>query len=110
MKYGKTVNSASELPKGEHWAIITSQTVTIPGDERSRTSPGHGYPESTERYLRYEAFTDEDEFKTELATRLSKRTTYGEVPVGIHVAGSYKTITKVEFEKMTQAWTDNPQD
>ncbi len=98
-KYGKTANTASEVPKGEHWVILTTQTITIPGDERSRTNPGHGYPESTERYVTYEVFTNEQDFKDELAARLSKHS-YGEVPVGIHVAGTYKATTKVEFEKV----------
>lgn len=30
------------------YLLITSKTIYIPGDERSRTNPGHGYPESTE--------------------------------------------------------------
>jgi len=29
------------------FAIITRTSHTIPGDERSRTNPGHGYPEHT---------------------------------------------------------------
>jgi len=29
------------------YIIIKMQTRTIPGDERSRTAPGHGYPEHT---------------------------------------------------------------
>lgn len=35
------------MPK---YLLIDSVTVHIPGDERSRTNPGHGYPERTESY------------------------------------------------------------
>ncbi len=41
------------------YAALVSRSVTIPGDERSRTHPGHGYPESTQ------TFTDLVEFKTQ---------------------------------------------
>ncbi len=51
------------IPKVPHWAIITTSTIYIPGDERSRTNPGHGYPASTETVINYQAFTNEDEWK-----------------------------------------------
>lgn len=57
------VTEPKNVPKTEHWAIITFDTITIPGDERSRTCPGHGYPEHTESVVRYEAFTDEVEWR-----------------------------------------------
>lgn len=48
----KQANSPSDIPEGHHYAIILfkSESVYIPGDERSRTNPGHGYPERTETY------------------------------------------------------------
>lgn len=58
-----------KIPEIEHWAIITSKTIYIPGDERSRTNPGHGYPESTEESISYEAFTDYDEFERHVIAR-----------------------------------------
>ena len=33
------------------YAALVTKFVTIPGDERSRTHPGHGYPEHTEEYV-----------------------------------------------------------
>lgn len=41
-----------------HWAIFTFSSITIPGDERSRTNPGHGYPEHREPVVTYVAYTD----------------------------------------------------
>ena len=69
MAYGKFVSSADDMPDGLHWAIITGERVTIPGDERSRTHPGHGYPEHTKSYITYEAFSDKAEFEREYQRR-----------------------------------------
>ncbi len=46
----------NDIPKEPHFAIITFVSVDIPGDERSRTNPGHGYPATTEYYTQYFAF------------------------------------------------------
>lgn len=45
------------------FAAITTTSVTIPGDERSRTNPGHGYPEHTETYTKFREFESADELK-----------------------------------------------
>jgi hypothetical protein len=48
----KIVNGPDDVPEGHHYAIIIFKTdsVYIPGDERSRTNPGHGYPARTETF------------------------------------------------------------
>lgn len=40
----------SDIPDNSHFSVMVYETssYTIPGDERSRTNPGHGYPEHTE--------------------------------------------------------------
>lgn len=96
------VNRISDIPAKEHWAIITSSTITIPGDERSRTSPGHGYPEHSENCLRYEAFTDRFEFARELETRIANaRTGFGGLGNirGIHVAGAFSPRTVITLSE-----------
>jgi len=42
--------SLKDIPTAEHWAVIVHKTdsIWVPGDERSRVAPGHGYPEHTE--------------------------------------------------------------
>ena len=57
--YGTRVNRYDERIKEPHYAILTFGSTYIPGDERSRTNPGHGYPASTEYHVEYEAFTEE---------------------------------------------------
>lgn len=58
MKY---CNSNSDIPRESHLAALVFSTYTIPGDERSRTYPGHGYPESTGTTITYIAFASEAE-------------------------------------------------
>lgn len=56
MSADRHVRTPEDVPEQEHFAIFESRTITIPGDERSRTNPGHGYPESTESFISYEAY------------------------------------------------------
>lgn len=87
------VRRAEDIPAGEHWAIITSSSFIIPGDERSRTNPGHGYSESTEDTITYEAYLDEEEFKSALVKRMALTRSVK----GIHVtAERYKIATNLE--------------
>lgn len=60
------MSGLSDIPNGPHWAIIRTTNVTIPGDERSRTNPGHGYPEHTETYITYQAFKVQAEWEREV--------------------------------------------
>jgi len=67
----KYVKGASDFPEGPHLAIIDFGTITIPGDERSRTNPGHGYPESTQTTLTYMywAIEDREYWEADIAQR-----------------------------------------
>lgn len=42
------------------FAALVTKSITIPGDERSRTNPGHGYPEHTEDYLELVSFENKE--------------------------------------------------
>ena len=66
----------NQIPDSPHWAIISSDSFWIEGDERSRTNPGHGYPGHTETTISYQAFTDEGEWMQEVI-RLSTPTQFG---------------------------------
>jgi hypothetical protein len=48
----KQVTKPSDVPNGAHYAVLVyeTRTVHIPGDERSRTNPGHGYPAHDETF------------------------------------------------------------
>ena len=69
----KYCHSQSDIPKEDHFAILTTQTVHIPGDERSRTNPGHGYPASTESFINYVAYLDEEEWKRDIESMLNPK-------------------------------------
>jgi type IV secretory pathway ATPase VirB11/archaellum biosynthesis ATPase len=43
------------------FGVITQESIFIPGDERSRTNPGHGYPDHTERYQKLHEFDVEEQ-------------------------------------------------
>lgn len=45
------------MPK---YLMITTRSIFIPGDERSRTNPGHGYPETTEHVVENHFFDTEE--------------------------------------------------
>lgn len=66
----KIANTPAEVPESHHYAIILYSTnnVYIPGDERSRTNPGHGYPERTESYTttQYTYTHNREEYVTEI--------------------------------------------
>jgi hypothetical protein len=71
-----TASSAKDIPEGSHWAILEFDSIFIPGDERSRTNPGHGYPEHTETSVRYIVFCDEASWKQEIERRTADRSSY----------------------------------
>lgn len=64
-----------ELPNDSFYAILYPESVTIPGDERSRTNPGHGYPEHTVHHWRMEVFHDRETWVNEIK-RLESATGY----------------------------------
>lgn len=68
--------SISRIPGGPHWAIVSETSAHIPGDERSRTNPGHGYPAHTETFITYEAFTSKEDWEAEIERRTLQK--YGE--------------------------------
>ena len=70
------VFSKSKMPTVPHWAVIEYGSISIPGDERSRTNPGHGYPASTEPYLRYHVFDTKTDLESWLARSTAHVSTY----------------------------------
>ena len=62
-KYPKAID---DLPEKQFFAILTPQSTFVPGDERSKTNPGHGYPEHTVYSWNMEVFQNEEEWKEEI--------------------------------------------
>lgn len=62
-----------DIPAGEHLAVVYTDSIYIPGDERSRTNPGHGYPESTETRQVYKAFKDQADLERWISGHRNRR-------------------------------------
>lgn len=99
----KRVNGPDDVPEGEHYAVLVyNQTRTwIPGDERSRTSPGHGYPERTEVTDSFEHYvtTDKEVWINYIQSLESQKNLYGrekEKYVALRVAEKAKISTQVQ--------------
>ena len=75
------------MPK---YLLIEKESIYIPGDERSRTNPGHGYPAHTQEVERTKLFDTEAELLAYLAqwSRSIKN------PVIYEVTGEVKLETK----------------
>lgn len=91
-------HQSNHIPKGEHWAILVDRSVTIPADARSMESPGHGYPETTERYMEYLAFSTEMEMLAELHQLVRNYPFLSPPAKGIHVSGTYVSKTTAQVE------------
>lgn len=63
-----------DIPNTPFFAILLPKSVTIPGDERSRTNPGHGYPESTEYSFDIQIYSLKEDWEKEISRmQLAKR-------------------------------------
>ena len=95
----------TDIPNEPHYAIIVidSTSVHIPGDERSRTAPGHGYPERTETYdvIQYKSFPSTPEGRQQWEKILKdlyvQEHNKGKV-VGFHVDQVAKPTIRVEVD------------
>lgn len=63
------VHKTTDLPPGEHFCILKIESVTIPGDERSRTNPGHGYGEHTTTNLSCAVYTSRKAWEEDITAK-----------------------------------------
>ena len=45
------------------YAVVCTQITHVPGDERSRTNPGHGYPEHNVQHEVFKEFDSKEEWE-----------------------------------------------
>ena len=62
----KFPTKVEDLPDEEFYAILYPESTTVPGDERSRTNPGHGYHEHTVDNWRMEVYPTREEWEAEI--------------------------------------------
>lgn len=60
MKYINTKTAAISEP---HFAALVFSSIHIPGDGRSQTNPGHGYPAENKPIIQYIAFDSREEME-----------------------------------------------
>jgi len=55
--YASTIEKVPDEP---HWAIIKTNSTHVPGDARSVSNPGHGYPAHTVNSINYEVYLTQE--------------------------------------------------
>jgi hypothetical protein len=70
-----------KIPDYEHYAIITFDQQIVPGDQRSKESPGHGYPEHTIELMEYEPHRNIDTLKKRIEYLMSGNIEYNVLKV-----------------------------
>lgn len=76
MPYPTYVNKKEDLPPGEHFAILVFSSVYVPGDERSRTNPGHGYPAYNQPVTNVEVYATRELWEAEINKRTQSPNVY----------------------------------
>lgn len=91
-----SIGNPNDFPKGEHLAIISFGSIYIPGDERSRSNPGHGYPASTETTINYYwwAIEDREYWEHEITKKEKSRDGYVALDRGKKVTVEMKPTFK----------------
>lgn len=73
------------MPVSNHWAVLVFGSIFIEGDERSRTSPGHGYPGYWNPMVEYIAFSDKEDLHVWLSDHSDNLKNYKVINVTPHV-------------------------
>ena len=68
----KRATSKTDIPQQPHFAALEFSSIHIPGDERSRTNPGHGYPDRNEPVVYYVVFENEVEMRAWVARKVQR--------------------------------------
>lgn len=92
------ITTPDQIPQEPHWAILTYSSIYVPGDERSRSNPGHGYPASTVKTVHYATYGDEEGWKREIERYEKKGTPYSAMRVMPAIVSKQLLIT-IEPEK-----------
>lgn len=70
----KHVGSAADLQPGmTYYGILNFSSITVPGDQRSRDYPGHGYPEHTVTSVDLQIYTKREAWEAEITRKMNNR-------------------------------------
>jgi len=84
-----------DIPEGENYAIIEFEKINVPGDERSRSAPGHGCGPHTESKTECILYENQGEWEKAIHKKATEK--YGDpwVPVILRRVG-FEIVTKVQ--------------
>jgi len=96
-----SLSSLKDFPDKPHWVIMTTSSTYVPGDERSRTNPGHGYHEHWKTSVNYKIYLDKNEWEIEIDRR--EKSTYASD--GDYVA--FKSSGRAKINKTISVTVDD---
>jgi hypothetical protein len=90
------LSSLDQFPDTPHWVIMSTESYHVPGDERSRQCPGHGYPAHTITKINYEIYHNEEDWLASIQSR--EDSSYKREYVAFKSSGKADVTTKVQVE------------
>jgi hypothetical protein len=91
MKYVHSLDDLPVVGKDDCYAILVFGSIYIPGDERSRTNPGHGYPGGSEPKTDFVVFASREAWEHEIRRKMQNK--YGEPREWVPIVFRRATIT-----------------
>jgi len=92
------LSELSKFPDIPHWVILTTSSYDVPGDERSRTNPGHGYPAHTVTSINYNIYHSEEEWLKEIERRETSTSYNSKDYVAFKSSGKAKIEREVKIK------------
>jgi hypothetical protein len=89
------VHNSKDFPREPHLAIIEFKSIYVPGDERSKQCPGHGYPAHNEPSMSYIVFKDRETWEEEIARCEKSRRDYIALDHGKVATVTQRIVTTV---------------
>ena len=87
------VSRVEHLSDKHKWAVVSFGSTYTPGDARSLTNPGHGYPASYDPTSYFDAFDNEDEWKETIQALTERREKFRAFTLG-HVKVSTTLVVE----------------
>jgi len=91
----KYAHSPRDIPETPHYVILTGSSIHIPGDERSRTNPGHGYPASTEYHINYQIYDKKEDWEEQIRILTDRRESF---KAGVMTPVKITTMVNVDID------------
>lgn len=84
------------------YGVISKKGVFIPGDERSRTNPGHGYPERTEYHDELQTFDSKEKLDKWVGENYKPKPSWDKSPQSFTVIQYEELAVEVKVETVVK--------